>query len=176
MAEHETPERREKYEILNEYKILLKNTLEFCKVEIDANKIDKEKIAPLAKLVDKLVGLNRERIQFAKDCEPYEFENWPDQLLLDAKVLKQLCRVTRRLVEGFSVNPQKFDASEFAEKLFKYFDTENIGTQHYVKLGDKLQHVFAKPACLQYVYGSLEKDQKVGTSPISSLQVDPKKI
>lgn len=111
----------------------------------------------------------------------------PQEALLDAQVFKHLSRLTRTQVEGLSANSQKFNTSDFADKLFDYFhDTfdpeiaaqrvgRNILPQHYVELGNKLQHVLVKPISLQYLYGSLEKDPNAAVTTAAKKGRQPRK-
>lgn len=97
----------------------------------------------------------------------------PQEAVLDAKVVKHLSRLTKNQVECLSVNAQKFTVTEFADKLFASVHSaidiqipgkseddihQGMFIQHWELLGDQCHAYMAKPAYLQHLLGSMERE------------------
>jgi len=85
------------------------------------------------------------------------------EALLDAKVFKNLTRISKNLIEQVST-ATKFSVLDFADKLITYFnvDTQNnegIFSHHFQKLGKENQHVATSTPYIRFLYGSLEREE-----------------
>lgn len=97
--------------------------------------------------------------------ELYKGVKGPHEARLDARVLKEVSRICRLRSQDLSVNQQKFQVSEFADKLIQVMggsvkneDEESLQTLHpknWEKLGDKVQSIINTPPYFSYMLGSL---------------------
>lgn len=102
----------------------------------------------------------------------YKNVNGAHEARLDARVLKQVSRICRLRSQELSVNQQKFQASEFADKLIREMGgsvkDENdeivqfsLHAKSWRKLGDKVQSIVNTTPYFSYMLGSLSSDENL---------------
>ena len=91
-----------------------------------------------------------------KASAEFEKVDRPQEALLDARLFRTCTNLTKSQVETLSANAQKFNVTEFTDKVLAKFGNSRNHFNNFRRIGERFGFSLARAPPLQYLNGSID--------------------